>query len=731
MVEKFRTRACQDESNSLYKRVPEFKDRVNGFLSMACCFCAGGDVATEPWEDFWHLENCGRIDFAPEEKTLFLKDNRTTTISSLMEKDAYNANITANAAVDGIVETEVFWEALLSDGWQKYLSRISQQIEKMYQKIKLEDVEKVDENYHNNWWRDNKFDEMFVYRFKYHQISPLFMLQRNINTGRIVKIRRKKVELHSEGFSLKRSRRSRLSAAIKTCLLSAEYQPSPSVRDIPKQKHQSRKHFPPQSREIAKNSGLTSKRKNHGIEENCVHYPKATDDLKIIVNFKNWETWRTQDVMRWLHRMNLNQYCRAFEEKGMTGKALAKIGKSYLVKELGMSVDHAAKLLAAIKNIIGGSNNTLVSNNSGGSSYSKAGKRKYISPQSTCDSGGYDRLDDEIIRTSHFGKHGHSNKESLIFQYRDPEESETSSVFSSMSGPAPHIQVNSLKTISDATVHSKNETFSVTIDDGRQTEARNPNLTPGCIYSLGEASPMTKSVTEDSGQLFHHQEHYRANDHLLKWRRVPDEEKIALLTIPESKFSNSQQKVVENLPRNCETFQSVKSNDEIKHNVLEEGEETPIFGLGSRVYDSFSDYSSECYNNPPKFEIAPSKKDKHREENNFCEKKLDKQVSSSRKSIHNDQIIEKNSHQTEQTRTVTPADIPSTPDFLDSSGYLKRRRCNTSSGLLQGESLRLTVGSNEDLKALFAALKATTLSFKPLESNETIRLSEEWSPDVD
>jgi len=55
MVDKFRTRACQDESNSQYQRVPEFKDRVNGFLSMACCLCAGGDVDTEPWEDFWHL----------------------------------------------------------------------------------------------------------------------------------------------------------------------------------------------------------------------------------------------------------------------------------------------------------------------------------------------------------------------------------------------------------------------------------------------------------------------------------------------------------------------------------------------------------------------------------------------------------------------------------------------------------------------------------------------------
>merc|ERR1719320_868051 len=131
--------------------------------------------------DCYHIDNCNRIDFVPEKETISSKDNWTTNHRSLVEKVSWNDNIATNTSVDGVVENYVFWEVLTSEGWQRYLSKISKQIEKMYQKIKPEDVEKVDENYESYWWLDSKFDDIFVYHCKHHQISPLFMLQRNMN----------------------------------------------------------------------------------------------------------------------------------------------------------------------------------------------------------------------------------------------------------------------------------------------------------------------------------------------------------------------------------------------------------------------------------------------------------------------------------------------------------------------------------------------------------------------
>ena len=193
---------------------------------------------------------------------------------------------------------------------------------------------------------------------------------------------------------------------------------------------------------------------------------------------------------------------------------------------------------------------------------------------------------------------------------------------------------------------------------------------------------------------------------------MPDDDKIVLLTIPELKFSNTEKSSGENLSSNYDGYQSARSDDEKKQDVLKGGDATPIFGAGVKFYDSVSEYS-ECYNSPPTFRLSPEQKEKLREENDPVEKKFDKQPISWRQSNRFVESVAKNPPEQERVPIGSPrGDNLDTSHFLDSSGYLRRRRDATSSELLNGGSLRLTVGTNADLQALFAALKATTISFK-------------------
>jgi len=142
-------------------RVSKLKDRGNCFFWMACC------SSPRPGYD---LQNCSRIDFAPQEglaipeiswvaspspcprknylvtstedeKNAFLSSDSESWHSaidcSIFEKGlpAESCNVTPsiqipdNFLVDGVINTQIFWEVFVSGAWRKHDPRISEAIE--------------------------------------------------------------------------------------------------------------------------------------------------------------------------------------------------------------------------------------------------------------------------------------------------------------------------------------------------------------------------------------------------------------------------------------------------------------------------------------------------------------------------------------------------------------------------------------------------------------------------
>jgi len=738
MVEKFRTIECYEESSPQYERVPETKDRAHSFFWMACCFCSTA-VPGESNVDSWNIENCIRIDCYPEKEDLIQGEVSVVPALKLSPRQCYQdwnaqedarlspvfvkgltshsqlspceseSNLPENPSVDGVAETQVFWEALLPKGWQTYVPKINRGIEKVYQQIRLADVDKITENYKKNWWRDNKFDDMFVYRCKYYQISPLFMLQRNSTTGRVLEIRRRKVELHSKGFRIDQPREDRGLKKVKKYSTSGSHRKG-AVGDqsLQRQKSKTRKCCSHQTAQHSKHriyrtSDLSPKSKRSKFEEKGTRSPKSVDNLRML-NYKNWQGWSTSDVLTWLRSIDFHQYCDAFKEKRMLGHELALVGKTYLVTELGMTVDHANQFLSAFKRV----KSIYVSPSAikVGYTYGKPVKSNVGSKGNINHSRSHECLFPEIEFAGTVVKPGHAKNESLVLQYREQEDSD-SSVLSSMSGAPQHLVSHSIKSTTDDTIFSKNKTFS----ESWPQDMWNVASPSRHKYPLGEASSMTKTPNENSAQFFQWQEHYRGNDHFIsRDKHVTDDEKIVLLAIPELKIPNNDEKTEQS-----GDYQRSTDEEKICHELYK-GEGSGIDKARSRNHDSFTEDSNDCYKEPPKFILAGTN---DREETDV---RFDK------RSTKQSSFVEKGESTSKSPipcTTSTPLVSQDTSNPIDRSAYIERMKNpngNTNSGLY-GESPRLTFASkkkrlnewedmDDDIKALFAVLKATTISFK-------------------
>jgi len=371
------------------------------------------------------------------------RDQEWSYISDVSVSDNYknrsqHSSRRGSASSGGFVETQVFWETLWPDGWRTFSSEIGKGIEKVYQIIMLGDYD-PGENYSQNWWRDSGRDDAFVYSYKHYKVSPMFMLQRDMNSGVFAEVRRKKVEVQTSGYRRKMS------------VTKSESRRGSSGYLIPKASPQS-VYIPPQPnkrrrKRKKKKSGKKKIYRDTNYEHRNDQRPRHKNSSKrsnvCTINFQDYRNWTTAHVCQWLRILNFPEYCTAVQEEGVTGKDLAHADVTYLVEELDMTVDHAIHILGALKGIASGFSEDL--------------DRK-TSSRSTTPYGYYQQHHDknpastmaDIVAEKEFLV---PFRRSILLQPREHAPSETPSALSSMSGPPPFDRLRRKRSKSESLRH--------------------------------------------------------------------------------------------------------------------------------------------------------------------------------------------------------------------------------------------------------------------------------------
>jgi len=355
-----RTESYDDNKHSQYKPV-----RLNQRRAVPCCFCKTR-VKCENMEDHNRAKlvprrNSKRVCYPKavvQSKELFGQKERlpVKNVAPMRPPELPHRSTAENVGpddrrkkgrirredmIDDVMETVVTWEALLPDGWRPYEPKISNTIEKVYRRVRSLNLEDSDEK---KCWQE----ESYYYQFKQYRISPHFMLQRNMNTGKDRKIRRKKVQLSSKAKHVRPTRRVRTgSRGNSTSLSKVKSEQKHSPPALPLKHHVKKRRKKSGKRRYVDcdlKRDLPEKKDNHN----------DGDDTNLTLNFKNYKKWETAHVVSWLRILNFPQYCEFVREKGITGKELSNTTITYLVTELKMSVEHATHIFGALEGIKSG-----------------------------------------------------------------------------------------------------------------------------------------------------------------------------------------------------------------------------------------------------------------------------------------------------------------------------------------------------------------------------------------
>lgn len=90
------------------------------------------------------------------------------------------------------------WQVFLMNRWLPYQHLLGQKVEELFCWTSCQDRKLLSDRFRRNWWHINSPGEFLTVNYRHYKICPLFMLQRNLRTGKERPIRRLKIE---RGFS--------------------------------------------------------------------------------------------------------------------------------------------------------------------------------------------------------------------------------------------------------------------------------------------------------------------------------------------------------------------------------------------------------------------------------------------------------------------------------------------------------------------------------------------------
>jgi len=255
------------------------------------------------------------------------------------------------------------WQVFLMNKWRPFKHSIGRKIEELFWCTPPRDRELMRKRLKSDWWRADGPGKIFTFTYKHYKICPLFMMQRNMKSGKFRQIRREKIETHfTEGamekcYPRRRNQYSRQPQNAQYKMLNRTTKRNPRGYER-KRISKARSHIEPKL--IAKKTTLGVFQDDIWTRNEKVRQNSVLTSSCSLVSCKSWgvveyndvRTWSTKEVINWLQRLNLGRYSGVFEDNRVNGQELASASLPWLVMELGIPREHSKQILNAFQELI-------------------------------------------------------------------------------------------------------------------------------------------------------------------------------------------------------------------------------------------------------------------------------------------------------------------------------------------------------------------------------------------
>jgi len=226
------------------------------------------------------------------------------------------------------------WQVFLMNKWLPFKQSIGHKIEELFWCTPPRDRELMRNRLQSNWWRAESPGKVLTLTYKHYKICPLFMLQRNMKSGKLRQIRREAIDRTFSAAAMekcyprRRNQYFRQPQSARWKLLNRTTDRNPKGYER-KKISKVRSHIEPKL--IAKKTtpGVFQDEiwtRNEQVGQNSV----LTSSCSIVscksegvVKYNDVRTWSTKEVINWLRRLNLGRCSRVFEDNHVNGEELA------------------------------------------------------------------------------------------------------------------------------------------------------------------------------------------------------------------------------------------------------------------------------------------------------------------------------------------------------------------------------------------------------------------------
>jgi len=253
------------------------------------------------------------------------------------------------------------WQVFLRNKWLPYKHSLGKKLEKLFCYTSCQDLELLSHRFRRNWWKSNGPGEYLTINYRHYKICPLFMLQRNLRTGKERPIRRMKIE---RDFALAAAdkcyprRRAHYPdypshAQYKMHFRGSKKNPrndtvrkSNKVRSYDKLK--SKKKSPPEwffEGDLLRSKGFDQETSDQTSSSSIV---SCVSDEKL-GNVNYFPSSSNEELVEFLWKLHLEKYYNVFRANNVSVQQLVTANLRYLVVDLGIPKEQSKQILWAIK----------------------------------------------------------------------------------------------------------------------------------------------------------------------------------------------------------------------------------------------------------------------------------------------------------------------------------------------------------------------------------------------
>jgi hypothetical protein len=208
------------------------------------------------------------------------------------------------------------WQVFMMNRWQPYRRSIGLKLEKLFWNTRR-DREILRRKFRRNWWHVGSPAEMLTIKYTHYKICPLFMLQRNLKTGKEREIRRMKIERNSTPVAVQK--------VSPPCRVQYSH-PSPEHYKMHfggKDKNPSRGDMQGRRKKVRSHAYSKSRIYSAGSKshQGRVRHYRNVESSSSIASCNSYEVphkyqvairWSTEEAVKLLRIINLEKYSRIF-----------------------------------------------------------------------------------------------------------------------------------------------------------------------------------------------------------------------------------------------------------------------------------------------------------------------------------------------------------------------------------------------------------------------------------